>query len=124
LINNWKNEFQKWLGSHRCKPLVLSASMKAAEQHEMVHDFIHSPITNVMIVGYEMLRKHVKELRALPSPLLICDEGHRLKSTVVNQTIKALLAIPTKKRVMLTGTPVQNESVDRIIEHINERSTS
>lgn len=61
--------------------------------------------------------QHVKELRTTPSSLLICDEGHRLKSTTANQTIKALVAIPTKKRVMLTGTPVQNESVEREAEN-------
>lgn len=23
LVNNWNKEFTKWLGSHRCKPIVL-----------------------------------------------------------------------------------------------------
>ena len=39
------------------------------------------------------------------------SSGHRLKSTQQNKTIKALSKLRTKKRIMLTGTPVQNESV-------------
>jgi DNA repair and recombination protein RAD54B len=40
--------------------------------------------------------------------LIICDEGHRLK----NGTIKTVLAakqLPVERRIILTGTPLQND---------------
>ena len=41
--------------------------------------------------------------------LLICDEGHRLKNTQT-QTWKLLTScIETKRRIVLTGTPLQND---------------
>jgi len=40
--------------------------------------------------------------------LLVCDEGHRLKAAAGNKTIDALNRLPTRRRVILSGTPVQN----------------
>ena len=40
--------------------------------------------------------------------LLVCDEAHRLKNND-NQTSKALDSIPVKRRILLTGTPMQND---------------
>ena len=41
-------------------------------------------------------------------PQQVCDEGHRLKSAGGNQTIKALVALRATRRILLTGTPLQN----------------
>lgn len=38
----------------------------------------------------------------------MCDEGHRLKAKGGNKTIDSLLALNCPRRVVLTGTPVQN----------------
>jgi hypothetical protein len=38
----------------------------------------------------------------------VCDEGHRLKAKGGNKTIDSLLALNCPKRIVLTGTPVQN----------------
>lgn len=73
-----------------------------------MRDFAHSPTQSVLIVGYELFRKHVKHLASLPKALVICDEGHRLKNSAGNQTIAALNSCVTRKRVILSGTPIQN----------------
>lgn len=87
-------------------------SLNAADQTARVRDFLSGSGKDyaVLIVSYELFRKHAATLSELSSPLLICDEGHRLKSTSSNKTITALNKLRTKKRIMLTGTPVQNES--------------
>lgn len=41
------------------------------------------------------------------SDLLICDEAHRLKNDAT-QTNKALDSLACKRRVLLSGTPMQN----------------
>lgn len=43
----------------------------------------------------------------MPSGLVICDEGHRLKNAAIKTSV-ALNTIPTPKRVILSGTPIQN----------------
>jgi hypothetical protein len=40
--------------------------------------------------------------------LLVCDEAHRLKSGTDSKTMNALAASPSRARLLLTGTPVQN----------------
>jgi len=111
LLSNWQREFTKWLCSHRCKPVVLTATLNAAEQQTRVRDFIGGVGKDyaVLIISYELFRKHAAALSVLERVLLVCDEGHRLKSTSSNKTIRALCQLKTRKRVMLTGTPVQND---------------
>ena len=53
---------------------------------------------------------HEVEWQCLPVPcsdLLICDEAHRLKNDAT-QTNKALDGLACKRRVLLSGTPMQN----------------
>lgn len=38
----------------------------------------------------------------------MCDEGHRLKAAGGNKTITALLALRCPRRILVTGTPLQN----------------
>ena len=61
----------------------------------------------VLIASYENIRKHCSLLKNCID-LLICDEGHRLKSAGGNNTMDALLELNCLRRVILTGTPVQN----------------
>jgi hypothetical protein len=44
--------------------------------------------------------------------ILICDEGHRLKS-VNSKTYIAIDEVRTSRRVILTGTPIQNNLGER-----------
>jgi SNF2 family DNA or RNA helicase len=58
-----------------------------------------------------MLRRHADAL-ALPTGgigLIVADEAHRLKAAGGNATISALTAIPTPRRLLLSGTIVQND---------------
>ena len=56
------------------------------------------------------LRAVVEDLKSIQPPigLIICDEGHRLKSAGA-KTTQALRAFSTCRRVILSGTPIQNE---------------
>jgi len=40
--------------------------------------------------------------------LLIVDEGHRLKNTSGSQTIDALESLKCDAKLLITGTPIQN----------------
>lgn len=64
--------------------------------------------SSVLIVSYETLRNLTTELGQTPVGLLLCDEGHRLKNSD-SQTFKALNELKCERRVILSGTPIQND---------------
>lgn len=49
------------------------------------------------------VRKHLLE----PADIVICDEGHQIKNDD-SATNKAITQIQTRRRIILTGTPMQN----------------
>ncbi|KAI7843688.1 hypothetical protein COHA_002588 [Chlorella ohadii] len=102
---NWADEFRKWLGIERLRCMVLSPGSDGKQQ---VVDFKHGSVHRVLIISYETLRKHSAELAGTVD-LLTCDEGHRLKSAAGNKTISSLLALNCPSRILLTGTPIQND---------------
>jgi SNF2 family DNA or RNA helicase len=62
----------------------------------------------VLILSYETFRAHKEAMTSFPLDLLILDEGHRIKN-VTAQISKALALVKTRRRVLLTGTPLQND---------------
>uniref|UniRef100_A0A8D2AGL3 DNA repair and recombination protein RAD54B n=1 Tax=Sciurus vulgaris TaxID=55149 RepID=A0A8D2AGL3_SCIVU len=101
LVNNWRKEFQKWLGSERIKVFTV-------DQDHKVDEFIKSTFYSVLIISYEMLLRSLDQIKNVKFDLLICDEGHRLKNSAI-KTTTALISLSCEKRIILTGTPVQND---------------
>ncbi|KAH9961299.1 P-loop containing nucleoside triphosphate hydrolase protein [Russula dissimulans] len=97
LVNNWKSEFHKWLGRDRVGVLTGDKGKTAIRQ------FANSKIHQVLLIGYERLRTVVP-----PIGLIIADEGHRLKSAN-NKTSAMFGVLKTPRRIILTGTPIQND---------------
>lgn len=62
-----------------------------------------------MIIGYEKLRTVAEELKkGHEIDIVIADEGHRLK-TAKNKSAQAIKSLNTSRRVILSGTPIQND---------------
>jgi len=109
LVKNWDNEFVKWLGPGAVKTLALAESDRKTVEKNM-DLFVRTKMFNVLIASYECIRAHVGRLNKIKDScdLLVCDEAHRLKNSE-NQTSQALASLPVKRRVLLTGTPMQND---------------
>ncbi|GAU29532.1 hypothetical protein TSUD_115540 [Trifolium subterraneum] len=108
LVSNWEAEINKWLGQR--VRLVALCETTRQDVISGINSFT-SPQSKlqVLIVSYETFRMHSSKFSSSDScDLLICDEAHRLKN---DQTItnKALAALPCKRRVLLSGTPLQND---------------
>lgn len=103
LVDNWKREFRKWLGSERIGVFV------ADGKNRRITNFTMGKAYNVMIIGYEMLRTVVDELKkGVGVDIVIADEGHRLK-TANNKAMLAIQSLNTERRIILSGTPLQND---------------
>ncbi|CAB9516608.1 DNA repair and recombination protein RAD54-like (Fragment) [Seminavis robusta] len=109
LVKNWENEFIKWLGPGVVKTLAIAEADRASVEKNL-DAFVRTKLFNVLVASYECIRAHVGRLIKHPDccDLLVCDEAHRLKNRE-NQTSRALNSLPVKRRVLLTGTPMQND---------------
>ena len=118
-LPNWIREFQKWLPDlHVVAYYGEAASRRVIEQYELFHS---SPPAE----GYQALKADVvivsdATMRTDPGPIqrvdswevLIVDEGHALKSGSNNVLYKKLASLDTNHRILLTGTPLNNNVGD------------
>ncbi|RKP08376.1 P-loop containing nucleoside triphosphate hydrolase protein [Thamnocephalis sphaerospora] len=111
LVKNWANELVKWLKG-RLNPIAIDGRgtkekvLKDLDLFASGHG--RSNGHPVLIVSYETLRCNIKALEKTPIGLLLCDEGHRLKNSN-SLTFQALDNLNVQRRVILSGTPIQND---------------
>lgn len=112
LVRNWANELVKWLGKDAVTPFAIDGKASKTELTSQLRQWCiasgRSVVRPVLIVSYETLRLNVDELKNTPIGLLLCDEGHRLKNGE-SQTFTALDSLNVDRRVILSGTPIQND---------------
>ncbi|KAH8921572.1 hypothetical protein BT69DRAFT_1264400, partial [Atractiella rhizophila] len=106
LTRNWEKEFRKWLGRDRVRLLV-------ANKKEALDSLVLSSVYQVVIISYDMLRMNIDKLQKCRPKigLMICDEGHKLKSAEAQITV-ALKKLDCPRRIILTGTPIQNNLLE------------
>ena len=115
LVNNWKAEVKKWFpktldrsglfinGSNR------SSGPKGTDQVIELFATSHPSMRPLLVLSYDMFRLYADILNDITSfSTVICDEGHRLKNAIGNKTTLALGNCCAMQRLVLTGTPIQN----------------
>ncbi|KAK9876241.1 hypothetical protein WA026_012540 [Henosepilachna vigintioctopunctata] len=120
LVKNWSNEINKWLGGRLLSLIMDGGADAKAKLAQFMHSMGRSAVP-VLIISYESFRLHAAVLHSREIGLVLCDEGHRLKNCE-NQTYKALMALNAKRRVLLSGTPIQNDLTEyfSLIHFVNE----
>jgi len=104
---NWRREAERWL----TRPMTIGIANKTF------------PETAIVIINYDILRKHREAVRSRTWDLLVADECHYLKNPKTIRTIEtlgkwnrdpqlALSPIPARRRVYLTGTPIVNRPIE------------
>ncbi|KAI2664801.1 DNA excision repair protein ERCC-6-like [Labeo rohita] len=107
LIKNWVREFAKWTPGMRVKEFH---GCSKAERNRNLERIQRKG--GVVITTYQMLINNFEQLasydqREFKWDYVILDEAHKIK-TSSTKTAKSAHAIPARHRVLLTGTPVQN----------------
>jgi SNF2 family DNA or RNA helicase len=95
---NWRKELKKWL-VRGFSVSILKASYKKSE--------VFNPNADIIIVNYNLLKKHQEYLKSRSWDLLIVDECHMVKNPKAQRS-KALFALNARKKLALTGTPILN----------------
>ncbi|CAH2355529.1 DNA repair and recombination protein Rad54p [[Candida] railenensis] len=113
LVRNWANELTKWLGEGAVTPLAVDGkSVKSSDLGPALQQWSVATGRNIvrpiLIISYETLRRNVDKLAGTEVGLLLADEGHRLKNGD-SLTFTALNALRCERRVILSGTPIQND---------------
>ncbi|XP_062822580.1 DNA excision repair protein ERCC-6-like isoform X2 [Anolis carolinensis] len=107
LVNNWMREFANWVPGIRVK-VFHGTSKKEREQNlEQIQRR-----TGVLLTSYQMVLANWEQLSNLDGQpfvwnYVILDEAHKIKSPSA-KTTKSVYGIPAVNRILLTGTPVQN----------------
>lgn len=126
-VGNWFNEFHMW--TKNAKKSILVHRLWESKNNEMRADALRNwrRQGGVAIANYDLYRvlvtvdkdktkryiwKTIEECLLTPGPdIVICDEGHLLKNDKTRLSIAAN-RMATKKRIILTGTPLQNNLIE------------
>lgn len=121
LVSNWIKETKKWLGRERLQPIWVGNSA-AKETKRKLEEFVSAPVQQMLVISYENVRSNLEILRRCKFHLMICDEGHRLKN-IDAKTTRSLLDLDCPRRVLLTGTPFQNNLGEffALVDFVNPR---
>jgi len=84
--------------------------MKA--MNEAINHYVqaHPTLVPLLLISYDMFRIYAEAINTSHHPieLLLCDEGHRLKNHQFTKTTVAIQNCLAQRRVIITGTPIQN----------------
>ncbi|XP_039286143.1 DNA repair and recombination protein RAD54-like [Nilaparvata lugens] len=123
LVRNWCNEITKWLGG-RVNPLAIDGGGKEVVERNLnsfMQTYSRRPANPILVISYETFRSHASILHKGEVGLVLCDEGHRLKNCE-SQTYVALTGLKCRRRVLLSGTPIQNDLLEyfSLVHFVNE----
>ncbi|KFM11139.1 DNA excision repair protein ERCC-6-like, partial [Aptenodytes forsteri] len=107
LVSSWLAEFARWTPGLRVKEFHGTSKTERTRNLERVQRK-----NGIVITSYQMLINNWKQLASSHEQeflwdYVILDEAHKIKCPS-NKTTKCVYAIPARHRLLLTGTPVQN----------------
>ncbi|KAL8940784.1 MAG: hypothetical protein Q9211_002106 [Gyalolechia sp. 1 TL-2023] len=106
-VTNWVNEFKRWApkipvvmyhGNPHTRAQIRKQQLKGDSKNERFP---------VVCTSYEICMRDKKYLASYHWKFIVVDEGHRLKNFNC-KLVKELKQYPAESRMILTGTPLQN----------------
>ena len=109
ILGVWRDEFDKFAGYEYCLSVLKgTAARKADTIRHMAGKSLQ-----VLVINYESAWRMEKELAGWRPDMIVCDEGHKIKTHNIAAS-KAMhrLAGKAKYRLLLTGTVITNKPID------------
>lgn len=124
-LRNWEREFATWapqlnvvmyVGSSQARAIIRdyefyfpkSKKLKKKKSGQLVSETKQDRIKfDVLLTSYEMINLDTASLKPIQWECMIVDEGHRLKNKD-SKLFHSLKQYSSRHRVLLTGTPLQN----------------
>ena len=100
LIYNWENEIKRF-----------SPKLKVGVYYSINRDFSLLKKVDIILTTYGTIRNDIENLLEQKFDLLVLDESQNIKN-INSQTTKAVLLLDAKKRVALSGTPIENNLLE------------
>jgi len=109
ILGVWEQEFSKFA----CYRYSLAVLHGTSEKKADTIRHMTGTSLQVLVVNYESTWRLEKELAAWKPDMIVCDEGHKIKTHNIAAS-KALhrLSANAKYRLLLTGTVITNKPVD------------
>ncbi|TNJ29609.1 putative DNA-dependent ATPase [Giardia muris] len=104
-LTQWHDEFKKWAPC--LKILVVIGDRETREELIQQNFLDKGPLPDVCLTTYDVVRLERKALSSVFWYYMVLDEGHKLKDTESQISI-ALRGYTTMHKLLLTGTPLQN----------------
>lgn len=102
LIFNWKHEIEQFLPSFNTVVLEASNRRDISEQFEEL---------DIVLISYHNLLTDINRLKKLTFNYVILDESQYIKNPD-SQRYKAVNLLHSRNRIILTGTPIENNTMD------------
>ncbi|KAH6690419.1 helicase SWR1 [Plectosphaerella plurivora] len=103
-LSNWEAEFEKFAPELSVLTYQGSQSVRQELAEEMLDTPYHVVLTSYTQIGKE---EDIEAMRELKPNAAIFDEGHKMKN-MKTKIYKDLVRVKANWRMLLTGTPVQN----------------
>ncbi len=109
ILGVWRDEFDKFAGYDYCLTVLEGT---AAKKVDTIRHMTGRSL-QVLVINYESAWRMEKELAGWRPDMIICDEGHKIKTHNIAAS-KAMhrLGAKAKYRLLLTGTIITNKPVD------------
>jgi helicase SWR1 len=100
---NWEMEFKKWCPGFKIMTYYGNQEERKLKRKGWTDD----NAWNVLITSYQLVLQDQQSLKRKDWHYMILDEAHNIKN-FRSQRWQALLTFKTRARLLLTGTPLQN----------------
>ncbi|KAL0041297.1 hypothetical protein WJX77_011458 [Trebouxia sp. C0004] len=104
---NWEMEFKKWCPAFK----LLTYFGSAKERKTKRHGWSKPNAFHICITSYTLVLQDAKMFRRKKWKYLILDEAHMIKNWK-SQRWQTLLNFNSKRRLLITGTPLQNDLME------------
>jgi DNA helicase INO80 len=114
-LHNWQQELARFVPALRCLPYWGTQNERRALRKEWTRQrgrlFTRDSPFHVVVTNYQLLVRDEEHFRRVRWAYLVLDEAQAIKSAA-SQRWRSLLQFECRNRLLLTGTPIQNNMAE------------